>query len=99
LLFTAAAYGYSVLTHEAIVDSVCDTQIRKLLLQRFPGATAEDVKQGPLKVLALRMPTPEVETMFMASFNTTLDRYGAYSRSCPNQLTPCDYSLVEAHSG
>jgi len=41
----------------------------------FPAATAEDLKQGPLKVLALRMPTPEVETMFMASFNTTLDQY------------------------
>lgn len=32
-------------------------------------------KVGPLKVLALRMPTPQVETMFMASFNTTLDEY------------------------
>ena len=32
-------------------------------------------KVGPLKVLALRMPTPEVKTMFMASFNTTLDQY------------------------
>ena len=26
-------------------------------------------------MLALRMPTPEVETMFMAIFNATLDQY------------------------
>ena len=32
-------------------------------------------KVGPLKILAFRMPTPEVETLFMASFNTTLDQY------------------------
>src|SRR6202047_2484568 len=32
-------------------------------------------KIGPLKVLQLRMPTPETERMFEASFNATLDRY------------------------
>jgi hypothetical protein len=46
LLFAPASYGYSVLTHEAIVDSVWDSQIQKLLLQRFPGATAEELKQA-----------------------------------------------------
>ncbi|HXA78399.1 MAG TPA: zinc dependent phospholipase C family protein [Candidatus Acidoferrales bacterium] len=32
-------------------------------------------KIGPLKVLQLRMPTPETERMFEASFNASLDRY------------------------
>jgi len=32
-------------------------------------------KIGPLKVLQLRTPTPETESMFEASFNATLDRY------------------------
>jgi Zinc dependent phospholipase C len=34
-------------------------------------------KFGPLRVLQFRMPTPETETMFEKSFNTTLDRYRA----------------------
>ena len=34
-------------------------------------------KFGPLRVLQLRLPTPQVETIFEASFNTTLDRYRA----------------------
>jgi hypothetical protein len=32
-------------------------------------------KVGPLRVLQLRMPTPETEKMFEASFNATLDHY------------------------
>jgi hypothetical protein len=32
-------------------------------------------KVGPLKSLQFRPPTPEVEKMFMASFNTTIDTY------------------------
>jgi hypothetical protein len=32
-------------------------------------------KIGPLKVLQLRMPTPEAERLFEASFNASLDRY------------------------
>jgi len=39
----APAYSYSVLTHEAIIDSVWETSIRKLLLKRFPDATPEDL--------------------------------------------------------
>jgi Zinc dependent phospholipase C len=35
-------------------------------------------KFGPLRVLQLRLPTPQVETIFEASFNTTLDRYRAF---------------------
>jgi hypothetical protein len=32
-------------------------------------------KSGPFKSLAFRAPTPEVEKMFMASFNATVDTY------------------------
>ena len=32
-------------------------------------------KSGPFKGLAFRAPTPEVEKMFMTSFNTTVDQY------------------------
>ncbi len=38
--------AYSVLTHEAIIDSVWTTHIRPLLLQRFPDATPEDLKHA-----------------------------------------------------
>jgi Zinc dependent phospholipase C len=37
------AYPYSVLTHEAIVDSTWDSAIQPLLLKRFPTATADDL--------------------------------------------------------
>jgi hypothetical protein len=37
------AYGYSVLTHEAIVDALWDGPIRTALLQRFPQATPEEI--------------------------------------------------------
>jgi hypothetical protein len=46
LLSASLSYGYTVLTHEAIIDSVWDTSIRKLLLQRFPGATPEELEQA-----------------------------------------------------
>jgi len=32
---------------------------------------------GPFRALKIRTPTPEVEKMFMASFNATIDRYKA----------------------
>lgn len=38
--------AYAVLAHEAIIDSVWDTNIRPLLLKRFPGATAEELKEA-----------------------------------------------------
>ena len=38
--------AYAVLSHEAIVDSVWDTNIRPLLLRRFPGATPEQIKEA-----------------------------------------------------
>src|SRR5579864_4032956 len=37
------AFAYSVLTHEAIIDSVWDSSIKGLLVERFPDATAEDL--------------------------------------------------------
>lgn len=36
--------GYSVLTHEEIIDLLWDQQIKPLLLARFPNATPEDLK-------------------------------------------------------
>jgi hypothetical protein len=36
--------GYSVLTHEAIIDAEWNDGIKPLLLQRFPGATPEELQ-------------------------------------------------------
>ncbi len=38
--------AYAVLAHEAIIDSVWDTDIRPLLLKRFPQATREELKEA-----------------------------------------------------
>src|ERR1700674_1765329 len=38
--------AYAVLSHEAIIDSVWDTNLRPLLLKRFPGATGEEIKEA-----------------------------------------------------
>ncbi|MGA2182651.1 MAG: zinc dependent phospholipase C family protein [Bryobacteraceae bacterium] len=46
LLLAPAAYSYSVLTHEAIIDSTWDSAIRPLLLKRFPAATADELTQA-----------------------------------------------------
>ena len=43
LLWPSNAYSYSVLTHEAIVDSTWDSAIKPLLLKRFPSATADEL--------------------------------------------------------
>src|SRR6202158_5694419 len=42
----AQTAAYAVLSHEAIIDSVWDTNIRPLLLKRFPSATAEEIKEA-----------------------------------------------------
>ncbi|HLK67066.1 MAG TPA: zinc dependent phospholipase C family protein [Bryobacteraceae bacterium] len=43
-MFSASsASGYSVLTHEAIIDSTWDSAITPLLLHRFPAATPEEL--------------------------------------------------------
>ena len=40
------ASPYSVLTHEAIVDSTWDSAIKPLLLKRFPASTADELLQA-----------------------------------------------------
>lgn len=40
------SFGYSVLTHQAIIDSLWETDIKPLLLKRFPNATAEQLKEA-----------------------------------------------------
>jgi hypothetical protein len=46
LLSAPVSFGYSVLTHEAIIDSLWDTSIQKLLLQRFPALTPEELEKA-----------------------------------------------------
>ena len=50
LLFVASAArqgsGYSVLTHEQVVDLLWEDQLRPLLLKRFPGASEEDIRKA-----------------------------------------------------
>ena len=46
LLSSSLSYGYTVLTHEAIIDSAWDTSVKKLLLKRFPNATPEELGQA-----------------------------------------------------
>ena len=43
LLSAPPARSYCVLTHEAMVDSVWDSSIKVLLLERFPDATADEL--------------------------------------------------------
>ena len=45
-VFAPASSGYSVLTHEAIIDSAWDGAIKPLLLARFPHATPEELKEA-----------------------------------------------------
>ena len=46
LLSTSVFYGYSVLTHEAIVDTLWEASIQKMLLARFPMATPEELEEA-----------------------------------------------------
>jgi hypothetical protein len=46
LCFPAAAPAYSVLTHEAIIDSAWPKQLRPMLLARFPNATDDQLRQA-----------------------------------------------------
>jgi Zinc dependent phospholipase C len=43
---TRLSLGYSVLTHEAIIDAEWDDQIKPLLLERFPNATPEQLRKA-----------------------------------------------------
>jgi hypothetical protein len=46
LVWPAPSTAYSVLTHEAIIDSAWDTSIRPLLLDRFPNAAHDDLRHA-----------------------------------------------------
>jgi len=47
ILFSSqTAWSYSVLTHEAIIDSTWDSAIKPLLLKRFPAATADNLTEA-----------------------------------------------------
>ncbi len=45
-LALAPAQAYSVLTHEAVIDSAWDRSIKPLLLKRFPDATPEQLRRA-----------------------------------------------------
>jgi hypothetical protein len=46
LMCSGASSAYSVLTHEEIVDLLWDDGIRPLLLQRYPGLSADQIKEA-----------------------------------------------------
>ena len=48
LVFSTASLspGFSVLTHEAIIDLTWDSDIKPLLLKRFPGASADALREA-----------------------------------------------------
>jgi hypothetical protein len=46
LLSAPSASSYSVLTHEAIIDSTWDAALKPLLLKRFPASTADELRQA-----------------------------------------------------
>ena len=46
LFWCPSAGAYSVLSHEAIIDSAWDTGIKPVLLARFPNATKDELRQA-----------------------------------------------------
>src|SRR5215475_13130877 len=46
LCLSQAAPGYSVLTHQAIIDSSWDSSIKPLLLKRYPQSTADQLREA-----------------------------------------------------
>jgi Zinc dependent phospholipase C len=46
LAIPQSSLGYSVLTHEAIIDSAWDDSIKPLLLKRFPHTTVEQLRKA-----------------------------------------------------
>ena len=44
LSWSSVVEGYSVLTHQALVDSLWDNTIKVVLRQRFPNATEEEIR-------------------------------------------------------
>ena len=45
-LLSMSSAGYSVLTHEQIVDFAWDDQIKPFLLEKFPGLSADQLRQA-----------------------------------------------------
>jgi hypothetical protein len=45
-VFAQTSFGYSVLTHQAIIDSLWEDSIEPLLVKRFPGASAEQLREA-----------------------------------------------------
>src|ERR1044072_4114261 len=46
LCIAQASFSYSVLTHQAIIDSTWNDSLKPLLLKRFPAATAEQLREA-----------------------------------------------------
>jgi hypothetical protein len=46
LCLAGASFSYSVLTHQAIIDSTWETDIKPLLLKRFPAVTQEQLREA-----------------------------------------------------
>lgn len=44
--FLAPVHGYSVLSHEALIDAGWESDIRPVLLKRFPNATPDELRQA-----------------------------------------------------
>ena len=44
--FLTQVQGYSVLSHEALIDAGWETGIRPVLLKRFPNATPDELRQA-----------------------------------------------------
>lgn len=45
-LFPNISFGYSVLAHEAIIDTLWDSDITPVLLKRFPNANVDDLRKA-----------------------------------------------------
>jgi hypothetical protein len=46
VLLPGAVFGYSVLSHEAVVDALWDVKLKPVLLARFPNSTPEALKHA-----------------------------------------------------
>src|ERR1035437_680917 len=46
LMCSGGAFGYSVLTHEEIVDLLWTDEIRPLLLKRYPGLSEDQIREA-----------------------------------------------------
>ena len=78
----------------------CGTKILTFLFRIASGG-------GPFSALKIRTPTPEVEKLFMASFNATVDRYKAMlanvdagGRSCRTRISmPAEPTIAGKYKG